>query len=250
MHRTQLHPGQEQRREHDDEERPEVVDQVGLDRRARCAGRRRAGSGSRTGRRRRAPGSTCGTRHCRASGHAGTRCRSPGRSPVRESGGTCAKATPSEARVAQSAIAPSASSGRAHRRAAAAQRQNRHSQPDCRDDRRRRGPGCGPRSTQVDQSIGLPCRRRCRASSSMPATHSRRRGRSAWIASSRRFTTSAGGLLGVRLEHRRELLDRGVGLAQARDRSVAPHCAQLMRLARRQRRAAGCALHRLLLRAA
>src|SRR6185295_1992681 len=157
-----------------------------------------------------------GTFHCRASGHAGT-LPITSASPVRRNGGTWASATPSDASVAQSAIAPSASSvaltGAASRLAPpeAPQHEER------RADRRRLGQaGCAldPRRPfdRLAVAASLPglllhaggpfaATRQVGVDRRQPPLHHLGRR-----------------LLGVRLEHRRELLDRGIRLAQARDR--------------------------------
>ena len=188
-----------------------------------------------------------GTRHCRASGQAGT-LPITSASPVRRNGGTWPRATPSEARVAQSAIAPSASSVAL---TAARRRLSARTATPARSRRRSATArtGLAPRSSRDDQSNGCsPWPRRARASSSMPAAHSRRRGRSAFDGAQAALDDLRRRLLGIRLQQRRELLDRGVGLAQARDGERRAALGAAHRLARRQGGAAGGALHRLLLR--
>ena len=102
--------------------------------------------------------------------------------PVSRNGGTCARATPSEASVAQSAIAPSAS-GRRHRarvrRRGTIQRLGaRSARRACRSARRATR-GCAAAPTIQRPSSAPSRRRRARELACISAAHSRRRGRSA-----------------------------------------------------------------------
>ena len=153
-------------------------------------------------------------------------CRRPGGhaadhqgQPSQEEGRNVARATPSEARKAQSAIAPSASrvalnaapAGRLSARTATPARCRRRSAP--------RGPGwcralASAKTSRTEARRGRgargppsPGRRRTRAGAA----------RSPSIAGETALENLGRRLRQVRLQQRRQLLDRGIGLAQARD---------------------------------
>ena len=171
-------------------------------------------------------------------------------------GGTWARATPSEASVAQSAIAPSAQSvpviaapGR-HRRKArrSPQRQKRHTnQIASAISTARTGFVRAEQRRPVE--LASPAARSS-ASASMSAAHSRRRGRSASSASSRRLTTSGGGCAAAARSAGASACTPALASARLGDRERRAALRAAHRLARRQRRAAGRALHRRLARRA
>ena len=216
VHRPQLHPRQEQRREHDDEQRPEVVDEVGLDRRGVAQGdeqqeveAEQAVDAERQRRRRHPP-----LPRQRPGRHAADHQRQPGeekRRHVAEGDAERGQGRPERDRAERE-------QGRAHRRAAgrlSARSATASQMPTPISTART---GLAPRSFSDDQSNGSsPWPRRSprlRLHAGDPLAPTRQVGidrvEPALDDLRRR-------LLGVRLQQRRELLDRGVGLAQARD---------------------------------
>ena len=195
-----------------------------------------------------------GTRHCRASGQAGTLPTSSA-SPVRRNGGTCARATPSEASVAHSAIAPSAEQRRAHRRAprrsapeaphaarvprrtrARARTEVRIAFAPSRDDRARIGFADAAAALRV--GLGLHA-----GGPLAPARQIGVERVETALDDLRRRLRQRAPAAPARASRPRRRRSRRLGIA-----SVAPHCGAAHRLARRQRGAAGGALHRLLAR--